>query len=280
MPPRDEYKLAILVVLYNKQIEECVTISSLCDSLEKIEFEDRDVLIYIWNNGPSTIDYNSASDRCQINLVETIDNNSLSVIYNTFINEIIARNYLLLDHDSVINPDYLRECFSNHEKYLIPLVMTSNGMQSPKFYRMPSHSFGKTMLAIGSGICLSKAACEELKKHYGEVFDERFFFYGVDSTFFLRINKIGNAKKIKVSSQNITHSLSRLEAEDESTTKFRVKERSYDQALTLRYYFSIFTFFTVLKKIIASVSKSKSEISLKFFMVAFFNGKHYKSKKR
>lgn len=280
MPPRDEYKLAILVVLYNKQIDDCVTISGLIDSLEKVEFEARDMVICIWNNGPSSINCNLTSEKCQINLIETIDNNSLSFIYNTFIDKVLAHNYLLLDHDSVINSEYLRECFFNKEKYLIPSVMTSHGMQSPKFYRMPSHSFSKTMLAIGSGICLSKAACEEMSKYYGNVFDERFFFYGVDSTFFLRINKIGNAKKIKISSQNIFHSLSRLEVEDESTTKFRVKERSYDQALTLRYYFSIFTCFTVLKKIIASFLFSKKEISLKCFMVAFFNGKHYKSRKR
>lgn len=77
----------------------------------------------------------------------------------------------------------------------------------------------------------------------------------------------------------VLHSLSRLENEAIKVKQFRIKERSYDQGLTLRYYFCKFTFLLSQKKLLAKLIFNKSDISLIYFAKAYFSGKHYKSGK-
>ncbi|HGZ2296241.1 TPA: hypothetical protein ACN03A_004509, partial [Shigella boydii] len=230
-------------------------------------------------NGPREIAFNLTTDYYTLKVCQTINNESLSYIYNLFINEVESEKYILLDHDSILKYDYVLECLNSTSDCIIPNIIVGNNIQSPKTYSIQSFNKGNTVLAIGSGICISKKLCEKLRQVFGDVFDSRFYFYGVDSTFFLRLNKIGESEFIKISECVVLHSLSRLENEAIKVKQFRIKERSYDQGLTLRYYFCKFTFFTVAKKLLAKLIFNKSDISLIYFAKAYFSGKHYKSGK-
>lgn len=275
------YRLAILVLLYNRKPSESTSFISLDEALQKLSTSCHDIQICLWNNGPnkliSEIDY--TSPHYETTVIETIHNESLSCIYNQFLEKYDSEKYLILDHDSLVSIEYLSQCLNESFEYMIPTIVTQHGVQSPKLYKLRSFIGNETLLGIGSGVCLSSEACNVIKGKFSTIFDERFYLYGVDSTFFLRLNKIGLAKKIKVSKNTIIHSLSKFEKEDVAIKKFREKERSYDQALTLRYYFSLFTFITTFKKLLGCIFLNKSDINFFEFIFALINGKHYKSKK-
>lgn len=276
-----EFRLVILVLLYNKKPSESISFISLDKALQKLSTSCNNIKICLWNNGPNelTIDNGFESPYYNTTVIETIHNESLSCIYNHFLEKYDSGKYLILDHDSLVSIEYLSECLNETFDYMIPTIMTEHGVQSPKVYRLRSFIGNETLLGIGSGICLSRQACNVIKDNFSTVFDERFYLYGVDSTFFLRLNKIDLAKKIKISKNTVLHSLSKFEKEDVAIKKFRTKERSYDQALTLRYYFSLFTFITTFKKILGCVFLNKSDINIFVFISALISGRHYKSNK-
>ncbi|EMW0511514.1 hypothetical protein ACVD54_001570 [Enterobacter mori] len=275
------FRLAILVLLYNRKPSESTSFNSLDKALQELSTSCNNIKICLWNNGPdklsSNIDFKSP--HYDTSVIETIQNESLSCIYNQFLEKYDSEKYLILDHDSLVSIEYLNQCLNESFEYMIPTIVTQHGVQSPKVYKLRSYIGNETLLGIGSGICLSNEACNVIKGKFSTVFDERFYLYGVDSTFFLRLNKIGLAKKLKISKNTITHSLSKFEKEGVAIKKFREKERSYDQALTLRYYFSLFTFVTTFKKLLGCIFLNKSDINFLVFISALISGKHYKSKK-
>lgn len=280
MIKKNKYRLVILVILFNKEISNSVTAISLSKALESMGTSYEDVMICFWNNGPKSISSDNASKYYCSTLIETLNNESLSIIYNRFLEMYDSDHYLILDHDSKVGADYINECLCTESDYMIPTIINSYGVQSPIIHNLKSYTDSTTLLALGSGICLSSQVRNIFKKYYETVFDERYYFYGVDSTFFLRLNQIGEAYKIRISNSYIIHSLSKFEKEDDSVKKFRKRERSYDQALTLRYYFSKFTAITVFKKIISCIMFRKTDISFMCFFYALLSGKHYKSIKR
>ena len=279
MLPVEKYDLAILIVIYNKELDDSLSYKSLNEALKRLQGAFHNIQLCVWNNGPKKINTNIKSDFYSGITFETLSNESLSVIYNSFIGKCNSHKYLILDHDSEISDEYLKECISESFDYTIPTIMTAEGIQSPKTYDIRSYTGCSTLLGIGSGICISDTASKLLIKNFNNVFDERFYLYGVDSTFFLRLNKLGLSDRVVVSNNVVKHSLSRLENESLSVKLFREKERSYDQALTLRYYFNQFTAITVLKKIIGCLFLRKSDINLRLFFTALISGKHYKNMK-
>lgn len=275
------FRLAILVLLYNRKPSESPSFISLNKALQKLSTSRDNIKICLWNNGPNKLQSNGdfKSTYYDTSVIETIYNESLSCIYNQFLEKYDSEKYLILDHDSLVSVEYLSECLNDSFEYMIPTIMTQHGVQSPKLYKLSSFIGNQTLLGIGSGICLSSQACNAVREKFCTVFDERFYLYGVDSTFFLRLNKIGQAGNIKISRNTIFHSLSKFEKESRAIKEFRKKERSYDQALTLRYYFSLFTFITAFKKILGCILLNKSDISFFVFIFALISGKHYKSNK-
>ena len=115
-----------------------------------------------------------------------------------------------------------------NNKTLYPIDLIS------KKVLLPGHAIPKqNIYSIGSGICLHVELIHLFKAQFELVFDERFVLYGVDTTFFKRIQLLPD---FNVSIQGeIKHSLSRIEEKSE-VPLFRKVERSYDIALQLRYY--------------------------------------------
>jgi hypothetical protein len=280
------FETIILVLLYNKEINESNTITSLLKS--NVQYQN--ARIVIWNNGPKhieTIDSVLLENLgYDVVIEETLNNESLAVIYNRFIAKNESKKYILLDDDSVLNPKYiLASSQSKSTDISMPIIYSEGEVRSPKIDEQPygqetELTSKNKVITIGSGLVIGIDIVNSLKENYKDIFDERFYLYGVDTTFCFRIYDSKLTEKIKIIS-GFEHSLSRLEKEDLKTTKFRRLERSYDQGLTLKYYYPLskavsimlLTGSRTLKRILCMQPHTVDLLSL---LKAFLLGKHYR----
>jgi hypothetical protein len=279
-------KVSFLVLLYNKEIQKSNTLLSLlCSSLIF-----NNCKLVIWNNGPCNLNSVNVDEFVKlgfdVDIIETIDNISLSSIYNSFFEKYISDTYVILDDDSNLHDGYLISTLSSSKNELsVPIILADDKITGPvvngeRYSEECKCSKISTIMGIGSGIIIGSNICERIKNSYGNVFDERFYFYGVDSTFFMRINKIGLGSLVRVI-DGFEHSLSRLEIENAETTKFRKKERAYDLALQIKFYDSpLIALKKIVKMLIIFFNNlfflKNQNISLYHFIFAMLRGKHYK----
>lgn len=280
------FETAILVLLYNKEITDSNTINSLIES----KFQYPNARLVIWNNGPEQLkkrDYRTFEDLgYDVVIEETLNNESLAVIYNRFLTQNRAEKYILLDDDSVLNAAYiLASSKSKAAEVGMPIISSQGEAQSPTIDGLPysagtEFSSESKVTTIGSGLVIGADIVDSLKEHYKNVFDERFYLYGVDTTFCLRLfnNKLTDMIKII---PGFNHSLSRLEKEDFEKAKFRCLERSYDLGLTLRYYEPRLSSIFIVIKLCASTLKrtllgKKVELNFVAVLKGFVFGKHYR----
>lgn len=281
------YKLSILVLLYNKEVVESETLNSLSRVLKK---NDKDINLVIWNNGPNhinNIDTEEVFGDVKVTINETIYNESLSVIYNRFISEYPSIKYIILDHDTYLNGEYLESAINSEKDISLPIISSNNRVVYPKVEdamcskkSVGSCYFGR-VTTIASGLVVSNNIAEILKDKFGNVFDERFFFYGVDSSFFYRLELIDqNVSKLIL--PGVEHSLSKNEIESAVVTKFRIFERSIDIALTVRYYSSSISLLRTLFRVFyysrLNFMNVKTLYSLKVFTKYLLVGKHERNR--
>ncbi|MCF6691505.1 hypothetical protein INS55_22250 [Raoultella terrigena] len=175
--------------------------------------------------------------------VERLNNCSLAEIYNTLINRNQARRYIILDHDSQVNNLYLKDInYVSSNEVGMPRIYVNNNLVNPcinmsPIEKIPNYLGKNIITTIGSGLVVGSDIASFVEKKFGNVFDERFVLYGVDTTFCYRINTLNIPNTIKIIN-GFEHSLSRLEVESENveTLMFRKKERSCDLGLRIRYY--------------------------------------------
>lgn len=274
------FDCAVLVVLYNCKPVDSVTIQSLLDSRPagmKTKF-------IFWNNGPTRqhFDFNEASGL-DVELAETIQNESLAKIYNQFINKVQSKLYVILDHDSSVSSNYIAAINTVSEgQCAFPIIWNENKATGPlvngSIVNKPRPlAFSDTLLAIGSGVIIGCDIVQAIQDSYGNVFDERFYLYGIDSTFCYRLERLKLSTSCKII-PGFQHSLSRLEDESTKVTDFRRKERSYSFGLTLRHYKKLSylrVFFILLCKRILN----KSPLSITHIVKALVSGRHYRDTK-
>lgn len=279
------YNSAFLIVLYNKKISDSSTLSTLlsCDNAK----------VVIWNNGPYPLESKDVSNLekmgLDVSFVETLHNESLSVIYNRFLNEYSSEKYVILDDDSSLNEEYLRSISEvKPDQVGMPIIQSHGRITSPRINRKLCSGHDTVIQdsdkisTIGSGLVIGCEIAKKLVDKYGSVFDERFYFYGIDTTFCFRLYDSGFTKHIKII-PGFNHQLSRLETEEDSISDFRRLERSYDMGLTMRYY-NYKSFGSNFNKIIKLGLKSafaiflrkKEKILFLHFLRALIFGKHYK----
>ncbi|WBW62915.1 glycosyltransferase family protein [Klebsiella electrica] len=282
----------ILILLYNRSPSESRTLISLLNC----DFYLKNTKVILWNNGPSSISSASISKELTqrgyfFEYIETLNNESLSYIYNKVLNNNSAGRYILLDHDSVLNDSYLKDVSALSFNCVgMPLIYVNGVVVNPCINNrimiqddnICDLSENDIITTIGSGIVIGSDVVSQVREKFGSVFDERFYLYGVDTTFCFRIHNLISADRIKII-YGIEHSLSRLESESSNIKKFRRKERSFDLALQLRFYSSKKTLFFKLPFLIASVIKKKilrkeSNIEIYYFVLALVKGRHYKVK--
>lgn len=273
--------ISILVVLYNKSVSESVTLSSL--------LTDKDIgpnsTIVIWNNGPQALQH-SQGDMILIEQLkehfshiffeESLENQSLSWIYNQFIDKYSSDKYVILDHDSHLNQTYLSAIQQESGLLLLPKVISQNKLCSPS--RLPKNNdrykSRQHFSAITSGMVLSEQLVHLMQKHYGDTFDSHYAFYGIDTSFMLRMKKLAVCDKITVI-EGFEHSLSKNEKESKAVKEFRSRELAISTALTTRHYPSYSSYRRFIKSVFKSI-RGKNHYPIQEMFAAFWTGKHPK----
>lgn len=275
--------IAMVVILYGKRFEESKTLQSL------MRFSHQLDQLLIVNNGPENLDSHNpffialSKKHKHVEFENQIQNKPLSWIYNDFINSIDADYYVLFDDDTEINIDYESYLFQmdNIDLELPKIISIIDKKQHyPKLNEQIVSKNGLIersgeLFSIGSGLIISNKVKNTFKKYNLELFDSRFALYGVDFSFFRRLNKLGR-KFFLISSQTfLNHSLSSAEG---MIAKWRAKERLYDEILTIKYY-KTFSFLRVLKAIFKYSLKLNVYYILKIFSIYFW-GRHPRCEKR
>ena len=267
-------KYAFLVILYNKRLQDSVTIRTLMDWYESLsDFDKTTINITVINNGPECISSESHSEG--IELFNYIENKPLSKLYNNFLNMNSFDYGVLLDDDSTLTRNYLDAVTSFNGDVGLPILKYKNQIISPlisgKVIRTTLKSKDK-LLAAGSGLVLSNSFANEIKDEFNTIFDESFALYGVDTSLFLRMRILGFIDRVDII-EGFEHSFSKMTEESSDINHFRNVERSYEFGLMLRHYISfglvIKFFVTVLKAV-----SGKSRFSLLSIVKTIFLGKH------
>lgn len=281
------FDTAVLVLLYNKEIKESTTINTLLES----DIQYPNTKIVIWNNGPNKLKVNKCDTLTRLGyeqtVEETLNNESLAVIYNRFIAENSAQKYIFLDDDSILNSEYICASIkSKRDVVSMPVIRFGGTVLSPKVDDFPYSKEVKInesskVMTIGSGLVIGSEIVDNFKRKYKDVFDERFYLYGVDSSFCLRLFNNNLTCMVRII-PGFEHFLSRLEKEGEKIIAFRKLERSYDTGLTLRYYYPLsHAIFKLLRIFLGfckrKVLKQTTPILLLPLFKAFWTGKHYRS---
>lgn len=274
-------KIAMVVILYGKRFEESKTLQSL------IKFSHQLDQLLIVNNGPENLDIHDpffvalSKKHKHVEFENQIQNKPLSWIYNDFIDSIDSDYYVLFDDDTEINLDYESFLFQmNNIDLELPKIISIIGKK--QYY--PKHNeqivfenglikSGGELFSIGSGLIISNKIKNTFKKHNLELFDSRFALYGVDFSFFRRLNKM-KEDSFLISSQNfLNHSLSGAE---KVISKWRAKERLYDEVLTIKYYRD-FHFIRLVRLILMKILKGDLD-ELKTIVHTYKTGVHPRCK--
>ena len=253
-------EIGVLIVLYNKELHESLTLTSLLKQVSNID------KLIIWNNGPLDIyDTNKVFDHKKVDIINSKENKSLSEIYNWFLNTLLLDKYFIFDDDTLISDNLVELAKDTNSELIIPQVIDNGGFCYPIYYNGSVVNQGYSsnkILSIGSGLCLDKRLVNKLKVKYESIFDERFSFYGVDTTFFFRIATLDNINVNVLGT--ITHSLSKNILESKETSQFRQQERAKDLALQIRYYFKFVSIKSALGFVLRAI-KSKNFMAVTLF---------------
>ena len=268
----------MLVVLYNQQIEDSKTLSCLV----KIKKDYQNCHLVIWNNGPHCLKNKDCDQFTTLGLtyqlIETLENRPLSHIYNQFIQANNADKYIILDHDSSLSFEYWDSLNATDNLLLLPKITSHGKMCSPSKLPQNGHKYKtkQKFSAITSGMILSNELTNIVKAKYNDIFDESYAFYGIDTSFMLRMKYLSLCDQISVI-DGFEHSLSKNEQELEETKLFRAREMAISTALTTRYYPSYSSIRRFIKSILRSIRK-KNDYPIGEMFIALISGKHPKCK--
>ncbi|MEY8717071.1 hypothetical protein [Francisella philomiragia] len=274
--------IVMIVVIYNQKIEDSATISSLMN----IDLDLSKCRLVIWNNGPKIIDkkIQHTEKFYSIDFFETLENISLAKIYNYLIELYDCQKYIILDHDSTLSKEFMTDALKLESDYVgFPIINDISPFVNRKFVNKKGLcKADDKVLAISSGMVISKYAISNIRQAYSSIFDERFYLYGVDTSFCLRLIKSFEIDKIKII-DGFDHSSSLLIEESQQIKKFRKKERTYASALICRYYYSKkYTIFFFIKNSLFNLAKTifnkTTSLSMSTFLCAYFRGRHYRDK--
>lgn len=273
-------KISLLVILYGKNFSESETLKNI------VCFEHKIDNLVIVNNGPIAL----KSEDGFLNLLklkhhhvcfrEFLENKPLSWIYNEFVEEFISDYYVIFDDDTIISKETessifglndidieLPKIYAQDKKQYYPIVngdvLKSNGL---------IEGFCE-VYSIGSGLIFSKKVKDYFEENNIELFDSNFALYGVDTSFFMKINElICNGIIFKMNSSIVLeHSLSRAENE---ISEWRAVERLYDQILTIKYYKN-YKLIRLLKIILKTILKKETDINKVGLILRVYNsGRH------
>jgi GT2 family glycosyltransferase len=274
--------LSILVVTYNCSMERSQTIHSL--STSKVGFDG--VRLCIWNNGPKEIPVPTdtlaalGEKGFEVTIKQTPWNAPLSWIYNFFIEKNPADRYVILDHDSTLSEEYLQYIVENKDVFLgMPIVKIKGVPRYPlvrKKFSIGPYAKNDEIRTVGSGLLISQEAIDAVKNSYGNVFDENFALYEVDTSFVQRVQRIREDNQFKII-PSIEHSFSDFEEEKKEIKRFRRIERSYSFGLQLRHYPTRRAVLKLIKQTFKCLL-GKNKVLMTKAVKAFIQGRHERCK--
>ncbi|KUM44909.1 glycosyltransferase family 2 protein [Pseudomonas sp. EpS/L25] len=232
-----------LVVLYGLRSEESATLNSL--RAQSPASLPADSALLVWNNGPRSLEAGerqallAAPGWGRVLIEEDLDNPPLSRVYNQAL-RLGAERLVIFDQDTVVDERYL-QALTQRADLLVPLVLGAGAVRYPHQYKAVVTEEGlldpQATVTISSGLCLSQGLAQRIAARHGDVFDERFALYGVDVSFFLRVQALAREEPVELLCAGmLDHSLSELEAETPAQRRFRDVEKFY-VALLLRLHY-------------------------------------------
>lgn len=276
-------KVIMLIVVYNKKIEESATINSILASSAK----NMDIIIH--NNGPCcvTIDdkvKNKFIDKnLNVKLVNCIANKPLSILYNDFLSLNKSYDtYCLLDDDTEVNESFIAVLVNGNAEIILPKIISK--VDSKIYYPIVDDKVccedglieNCNVFSIGSGLIISRTVIDKFELHSLSLFDEHFALYGVDFSFFRRLMILKmKGETFEISSNaSILHSLSKVE---NIQSKFRRQERLIDFVLTLRHYPTTRLYLAFVKRLLVELCFLRFE-DVCLMVNTFFSGIHLRCK--
>lgn len=282
-------KISVIVIMYGKEINESKTL----ESLSKVDVEGIELTIF--NNGPKEIvnykyDHLFIALSSKFNNVmvkQDLNNSPLSNIYNDFIKEQRSSDcFVIFDDDSFVPNDYfngLSQSLDENIDLIMPRIY--NSARNKYYYPQVDDVVIKKELilltddykqvySVASGLVLFSRLVDIFESTNTLVFDERFALYGVDFSFFRRLNKlksIGNDFKISISGV-LDHDLSSL---SQTIEPWRLKERLIDDVLSIKYYSSreYYRVPKLMRLIIREIFKCRFNTTF-FILSVYLRGKH------
>lgn len=232
-----------LVVLYGLRPGESATLASLL--AQPPASLPADSALLVWNNGPRPLEdaerqrLLAAPGWAEVLIREDVGNPPLSRVYNLALRQ-GAERLVIFDQDTVVDGRYL-QALGQEAELLVPLVLGAGAIRYPHQYKAVVTTEGpldpQATVTISSGLCLTQDLAARIAARHGDVFDERFALYGVDVSFFLRVQALAREESVELLCAGILdHSLSELEAETPAQRRFRDIEKFY-VALLLRLHY-------------------------------------------
>jgi len=232
-----------LVVLYGLKPAASATLRSLL--AQPLAALPADSALLVWNNGPTPLAEAerqallAAPGWRQVLVEEDLGNPPLSRVYNQAL-RLGTERLVIFDQDTVVDERYL-QALAQEADVLVPLVLGAGAIRYPHQYKQVVTAEGpldpQATVTISSGLCLTQGLAGRIAARHGDVFDERFALYGVDVSFFLRVQALAREEPVELLCAGmLDHSLSELEAETPAQRRFRDIEKFY-VALLLRLHY-------------------------------------------
>ena len=277
-------RLAVLVVLYGKNISDSTTIATLLN----VGLSNAKVVIH--NNGPTNLEFPDSekekfiSQAIQVELINCVDNKPLSSIYNGFIDD--HRDFdifTIFDDDSMVSHDYVTAVDNDSYDIELPKIISrvDGAIYYPISKGVPITENGvirhKEIFSIGSGLTFTKNVVDAFKKFNICLFDEHYALYGVDFSFFRRMHflQMKGMSFILSSTFTLYHGLSKTESVQ---SHFRHRERLIDFALTVRHYPSPRLYLALVKRVLTdSLCLNFKDVNL--VLKSYFSSYHPRCKK-
>jgi len=277
--------LSILVVIYNKDMRESKTLETL--SLHNYDIKPNLVIV---NNGPKKIledkiILDKLNNIYKVEMLQKIHNEPLSNLYNWFVRKFRNEFYSILDDDSDVDCGFFDKVFKVHgyNDLIIPVIKMNNNTPYYPYINneIISEEFskiepGKNIKSITSGMIFSEKIVSAIESTYKDIFDERYVLYGVDSSFFSRINSLTKCGlKIEVITNSIMyHDLSRAGKLSKNNLQERIIDmaisyRNYPESISFKHYFK-----ANLKLLLLGHFKS-----VFLSVLSYFRGYHPRSRK-
>ncbi len=243
--------IVILIVALNKTPAESLSFNSL-----RRTSVGKNIEVVFWSNYYTGSEKNDEFTRhitCKRNI-------NLSEVYNSVISKISEdkkfNKLIILDDDTDVSDAYIYAMLLSSSDVTVPEVYVSGKKVYPISIvsnLVVEASESKGLKSINSGLCLSRSLIERLIKHNGNVYDERFSFYGTDFSLFYRLDKLG----VHLTQAGmVSHNLSRF-SEAYRPNEFRWRQKIYENILMWRNYPEYNSRMIIVKVFIKLISNFK-----------------------